>query len=53
MKVKTSSEPVPGTPKVGIELVLKIFRFENLGTSTQYHLLIFDHGFCYIIDSLI
>ena len=26
---KTGSEPVPGTPKVGTELVLKIFRFVN------------------------
>ncbi|MFS7971895.1 hypothetical protein Hanom_Chr09g00838201 [Helianthus anomalus] len=27
MKVKNGSEPVPGTPKVSTELVLKIFRF--------------------------
>ncbi|MFS7947081.1 hypothetical protein Hanom_Chr06g00543861 [Helianthus anomalus] len=45
MKVKTSSEPVLGTPKVGTELVLKIIRFGKFGIGTQYHLLISDHGF--------
>ncbi|MFS8018035.1 hypothetical protein Hanom_Chr15g01387421 [Helianthus anomalus] len=45
MKVKNGSEPVPGTPKVGNELVLKIFRFGKFGTGTQNNLLISDHGF--------
>ncbi|KAF5790269.1 hypothetical protein HanXRQr2_Chr09g0381201 [Helianthus annuus] len=45
MTVKTGSEPVPVTPKVGTELVLKIFRFRKFDTGTQYHLLIVDHGF--------
>ncbi|MFS7969292.1 hypothetical protein Hanom_Chr09g00807451 [Helianthus anomalus] len=45
MKIKTGSEPVPGTPKVGTELVLKIFRFGKFGSGTQYHLLISDHEF--------
>ncbi|MFS7906490.1 hypothetical protein Hanom_Chr01g00059851 [Helianthus anomalus] len=45
MKVKTDSEPVPCTPKVGTELVLKIFQFGKFGTGTQYRLLISDHGF--------
>ncbi|MFS7953685.1 hypothetical protein Hanom_Chr07g00621541 [Helianthus anomalus] len=45
MKVKNCSEPVPGTPKVGTELLLKIFQFEKFGTDTQYHLLISDNGF--------
>ncbi|MFS7974487.1 hypothetical protein Hanom_Chr09g00869381 [Helianthus anomalus] len=45
MKVKTGSEPVPGTPKVGTELVFKIFRFGKFGTGTQYHFLISDHRF--------
>ncbi|MFS7943159.1 hypothetical protein Hanom_Chr06g00497031 [Helianthus anomalus] len=31
MKVKNSSEPVPRTPKVGTELVLKIFWFGKFG----------------------
>ncbi|MFS8009852.1 hypothetical protein Hanom_Chr14g01290231 [Helianthus anomalus] len=31
---KKGSEPVPGTPKVGTELVLKIFRFGKFGTGT-------------------
>ncbi|MFS7903559.1 hypothetical protein Hanom_Chr01g00025451 [Helianthus anomalus] len=44
-KIKTNSEPVPETPKVGTELVLKIFRFGKFGTGTQYHLLISDRGF--------
>ncbi|MFS8032864.1 hypothetical protein Hanom_Chr17g01562701 [Helianthus anomalus] len=44
MKVKNDGEPVPGTPKVGIELVLKIFRFGKFGTGTQNNLLISDHG---------
>ena len=42
---KNGSEPVPGTPKVGAELVLKIFRFDKFGTGTQNNLLISDHGF--------
>ncbi|MFS7993311.1 hypothetical protein Hanom_Chr12g01092551 [Helianthus anomalus] len=45
MKVKTDSELVPGAPKVGTELVLKIFRFGKFGISTEYHLLISEHGF--------
>ncbi|MFS8017076.1 hypothetical protein Hanom_Chr15g01376001 [Helianthus anomalus] len=45
MKIKTGNEPVSGTPKVGTELVLKIFQFGNFGTSTHYHLLISDHEF--------
>ncbi|MFS7941267.1 hypothetical protein Hanom_Chr05g00474241 [Helianthus anomalus] len=45
MKVKNDSEPVPGTPKVGTELVLKIFRFGKFGTGTQNNLLISDHGY--------
>ncbi|MFS8018238.1 hypothetical protein Hanom_Chr15g01389761 [Helianthus anomalus] len=45
MKVKTSSEPVPGTPKVGTKLVIRIFRFGKFGTVTQYHLLISEYGF--------
>ncbi|KAF5804651.1 hypothetical protein HanXRQr2_Chr05g0199561 [Helianthus annuus] len=45
MKVKTGSKPVPGTPKVGIELVPKIFRFRKFGAGTQYHFLISDHEF--------
>ncbi|MFS7987744.1 hypothetical protein Hanom_Chr11g01026531 [Helianthus anomalus] len=45
MKVKTGSEPVPRTPKVGTELVIMIFRFGKFGTDTQYHLPISDHGF--------
>ncbi|MFS8000680.1 hypothetical protein Hanom_Chr12g01181231 [Helianthus anomalus] len=45
MKVKNGSEPVLGTPKVGTELVLKIFRFGKFGTGTQNNLLISDHGF--------
>ncbi|MFS7971299.1 hypothetical protein Hanom_Chr09g00831121 [Helianthus anomalus] len=40
MKVKNGSELVPGTPKVGTELVLKIFRFDKFGTGTQNNLLI-------------
>ncbi|KAM0069383.1 hypothetical protein Hdeb2414_s0001g00001131 [Helianthus debilis subsp. tardiflorus] len=44
MKVKNGSRPV-GTPKVGTELVLKIFRFGKFGTGTQNNLLIYDHGF--------
>ncbi|MFS7948674.1 hypothetical protein Hanom_Chr06g00562681 [Helianthus anomalus] len=44
MKVKNDSEPVPGTPKVGTELILKIFRFGKFGTGTQNNLLISDHG---------
>ncbi|MFS7980534.1 hypothetical protein Hanom_Chr10g00940581 [Helianthus anomalus] len=40
MKVKNGSEPAPGTPKVGTELVLKIFRFGKFGTGTQNNLLI-------------
>ncbi|MFS7921917.1 hypothetical protein Hanom_Chr03g00242551 [Helianthus anomalus] len=45
MKVKNGSEPVPGTPKVGTELVLKIFRSGKLDTGTQSNLFISDHGF--------
>ncbi|MFS7988802.1 hypothetical protein Hanom_Chr11g01039151 [Helianthus anomalus] len=45
MKVKNSSEPVPGTPKVCTELVLKIFRFGKFGTGTKNNLLISNHGF--------
>ncbi|MFS8020415.1 hypothetical protein Hanom_Chr16g01415301 [Helianthus anomalus] len=45
MKVNTSSELVPVTPKVGTELVLKIFQFKKVGSGTQYHLPISDHGF--------
>ncbi|MFS7950341.1 hypothetical protein Hanom_Chr07g00582061 [Helianthus anomalus] len=45
MKVKNGSEPVPGTPKVSTEFVLKIFRFDKFGTGTQNNLLISDHGF--------
>ncbi|MFS8001701.1 hypothetical protein Hanom_Chr13g01193401 [Helianthus anomalus] len=45
MKVKTGSEPVPVTPKVDTELVVRIFRFRKFGTGTQYHLPISDHGF--------
>ncbi|MFS7958760.1 hypothetical protein Hanom_Chr08g00682491 [Helianthus anomalus] len=45
MKVKNGSEPVPGTPKVVTELVLKIFRFGKFGTGTQNNLFISDHGF--------
>ncbi|MFS8025240.1 hypothetical protein Hanom_Chr16g01472651 [Helianthus anomalus] len=45
MKVKTGSEPVTGTPKVGTELVLKIFRFGKFGSGTQYNLLNSDDGF--------
>ncbi|MFS8032310.1 hypothetical protein Hanom_Chr17g01556071 [Helianthus anomalus] len=45
MNMKTGSEPVPATPKVGTELVLKIFRFRKFGTSSQYHLLISEHEF--------
>ncbi|MFS7949149.1 hypothetical protein Hanom_Chr06g00568161 [Helianthus anomalus] len=45
MKVKTGSEPVPGTPNVSTELVLRIFWFSKFGTSTHYYLLISDYGF--------
>ncbi|MFS7957810.1 hypothetical protein Hanom_Chr07g00670771 [Helianthus anomalus] len=45
MKVKNSSEPVLGTPKVGTELVLRILRFGKFATSTQYYLLISNHEF--------
>ncbi|MFS7889354.1 hypothetical protein Hanom_Chr00s000003g01605971 [Helianthus anomalus] len=45
MKVKIGSEPVPRMPKVGTELVLMVFRFGKFGIDTQYHLLIYDHGF--------
>ncbi|MFS7948856.1 hypothetical protein Hanom_Chr06g00564761 [Helianthus anomalus] len=45
MKVKNGSELVPGTSKVGTELVLKIFRFDKFGTGTHNNLLIVDHGF--------
>ncbi|MFS7888952.1 hypothetical protein Hanom_Chr00s000002g01601081 [Helianthus anomalus] len=45
MKVKNSSEPVLGTPKVGTEFVLKIFWFGKFGTGTQNNLLISDHRF--------
>ncbi|KAM0012005.1 hypothetical protein Hdeb2414_s0057g00758421 [Helianthus debilis subsp. tardiflorus] len=45
MKVKNSSEPVPGVPKVSTELVLKIFRFGKFGTVNQNNLLISEHGF--------
>ncbi|MFS7963849.1 hypothetical protein Hanom_Chr08g00743131 [Helianthus anomalus] len=45
MKVKTDSEPLTRTPKVGTELVLMIFRFGKIGISTQYHLLISGNGF--------
>ncbi|MFS7975947.1 hypothetical protein Hanom_Chr10g00886661 [Helianthus anomalus] len=47
MKVKIVSEPVPGTTKVGTELILKIIwlRKFGTGTSTHYHLLISDHEF--------
>ncbi|KAJ0601344.1 hypothetical protein HanIR_Chr03g0127231 [Helianthus annuus] len=45
MKVKNGSKPVPGTPKVGTESVLKIFRFGKFGTGNQNNLLISDHGF--------
>ncbi|MFS7899277.1 hypothetical protein Hanom_Chr00s050549g01779731 [Helianthus anomalus] len=45
MNVKTGSEPVPGTPNVGTELVLRIFRFRKFGTGTHYYLLISDYGF--------
>ncbi|MFS8018913.1 hypothetical protein Hanom_Chr15g01397681 [Helianthus anomalus] len=45
MNVKTGCEPVPRTPKVSNELVLKIFWFGKFGTGTQYQLLISDHGF--------
>ncbi|MFS7912230.1 hypothetical protein Hanom_Chr02g00127491 [Helianthus anomalus] len=42
---KNGSEPVPVTPKVGTELVLKIFRFDKFGAGTQNNLLISDHEF--------
>ncbi|MFS7933599.1 hypothetical protein Hanom_Chr04g00381761 [Helianthus anomalus] len=45
MKIKNSSEPVQGTPKVGTELVLKIFRFGKFGIGTENNLLISDHEF--------
>ncbi|MFS8031553.1 hypothetical protein Hanom_Chr17g01547231 [Helianthus anomalus] len=45
MNIKTGSEPLPRTPKVGTELVLMIFRLRKFGTITQYHLLIFDNEF--------
>ncbi|MFS7963441.1 hypothetical protein Hanom_Chr08g00738121 [Helianthus anomalus] len=45
MKVKNDSEPVPGTPKVRTESILKILRFGKFGTGTQNNLLIFDHVF--------
>ncbi|MFS7934831.1 hypothetical protein Hanom_Chr05g00396281 [Helianthus anomalus] len=45
MKVKNGSEPVPGTPKVGTELVLNILWFGKFGTGTQKNLFISDHGF--------
>ncbi|MFS7977344.1 hypothetical protein Hanom_Chr10g00902921 [Helianthus anomalus] len=45
MKVKNGSEPVPRTPKVGTELVFKIFRFGKFGIAIQNNLLFSDHGF--------
>ncbi|MFS8034479.1 hypothetical protein Hanom_Chr17g01581591 [Helianthus anomalus] len=42
---KNDGEPVLETAKVGTELVLKIFRFDKLGTGTHNNLLISDHGF--------
>ncbi|MFS8030097.1 hypothetical protein Hanom_Chr17g01530091 [Helianthus anomalus] len=45
MMVKTGSELVPRTPKVGTELVIKIFRFGKFGTGTRYHLLISGQRF--------
>ncbi|MFS7988110.1 hypothetical protein Hanom_Chr11g01030691 [Helianthus anomalus] len=45
MKVKTGIEPVPVTPNVSTELVLRIFRFRKFGTGTHYYLLISDHVF--------
>ncbi|MFS7904623.1 hypothetical protein Hanom_Chr01g00038281 [Helianthus anomalus] len=45
MKVKTGSKPVLEMPKVGNELVHKIFRFGKFGIGTRYHLLISDHMF--------
>ncbi|MFS7936723.1 hypothetical protein Hanom_Chr05g00419141 [Helianthus anomalus] len=45
MKVKTGSEPVPGTPNVSTKLVLRIFRFRKFGTGTHYYLLISDYEF--------
>ncbi|MFS7995371.1 hypothetical protein Hanom_Chr12g01117141 [Helianthus anomalus] len=45
MKVKTGSEPVPGTSNVSTELVLRIFRFREFGSGTQYYLLITNYGF--------
>ncbi|MFS7977499.1 hypothetical protein Hanom_Chr10g00904701 [Helianthus anomalus] len=45
MKVKTGSEPVPGTANVSTELVLRIFRFRKFGTGTHYYLLLSDYGF--------
>ncbi|MFS8033208.1 hypothetical protein Hanom_Chr17g01566801 [Helianthus anomalus] len=35
MKVKIGREPVPGTPKIGTELVLRILRFGKFSTGTQ------------------
>ncbi|MFS7978444.1 hypothetical protein Hanom_Chr10g00915561 [Helianthus anomalus] len=37
--------PVTVPVKVSIEFVFKIFRFGKFSTSTQYHLLVSDHGF--------
>ncbi|MFS7900028.1 hypothetical protein Hanom_Chr16g01427431 [Helianthus anomalus] len=45
MMVKNGSEPVPIMPKVGTELVIKIFRFGKFGTGTHNNLLISNHGF--------
>ncbi|MFS7966184.1 hypothetical protein Hanom_Chr09g00770861 [Helianthus anomalus] len=45
MNVKTGSEPVPGTPNISTEPVLRIFRFRKFGTGTHYYLLISDYGF--------